>query len=73
MIKDRELIRLIYEEVKAVREEISRLDEKITSLEVALIPQEEISEEEAQELKRLSAETRKSGIDWEEIRAKLDL
>jgi len=38
-----------------------------------LIQEEEINEDEAKELDKLSEETRKSGIPWEKLKAELDL
>ncbi len=70
MSTEAQLLKKIYEELKAIRNEIANLNKKIESL---IIPEEEISEEEAKELDRLAKETREKGIDWDELKEELGL
>lgn len=44
----------------------------LDSVDLSHIPVEEISEEEAKELKKLSKETDEDGISWESLKAELD-
>ncbi len=73
MNSDAELLRAIYEEIKVTNENLKELSRKVESLEMLLIPEEEISEEEAERLDRLAKETREKGISWESIKANLNL
>ncbi len=45
----------------------------LDSIDLSQIPVEKISEEEAEELERLSRETDEDGISWECLKAELDL
>ncbi len=57
----------IYEEVVTIRK-------KIEALEDLIIPKEEISAEEAQEINALKEESlRGENVDWNDLKRKLDL
>ena len=73
MMTETELLKAIYEELKVIKEELKKLNNKIEALEVGLIQEEDISEEEAKELDKLSNETRKVGIAWDELKNELGL
>jgi len=73
MMTETELLKAIYEELRVIKEELKKLNNKIEALEVGLIQEEDISEEEAKELDKLSNETRKVGIAWDEIKNELGL
>ncbi len=45
----------------------------LDSVDLSQIPVEKISEEEAEELERLSRETEEDGTTWESLKAELDL
>jgi len=68
-----ELLKAIYEKLKVIKDELRKLNSKIEIIEAGLIQEEKISENEAEELDRLSKETRKSGIPWEKLKAELGL
>ncbi len=68
-----ELLKAIYEELKVIKEELRKLNSKIEILEAGLIQEEEISEDEAEKLDKLSEETRKCGIPWEKLKTELGL
>jgi len=72
MVEDVNL-RSIYEELKIIRDEIKKLTDKIEFIEIALIGEEEISMEDAEELDKLAKETRENGVEWEKLKARLDL
>ena len=73
MSTDIELLKAIYEEIKAIKEELRKLNSRIELIETELIEKEEISEKEARELDKLAEETRRHGISWNELKAELDL
>lgn len=73
MMTETELLKAIYEELKVIKKELKKLNNKIEALEVGLIQEEDISEEEAKELDKLSNETRKVGIAWDELKNELGL
>lgn len=73
MMTETELLKAIYEELRVIKEELKKLNNKIEALEVGLIQEEDISEEEAKELDKLSNETRKVGIAWDELKNELGL
>ncbi|WP_048090576.1 hypothetical protein [Geoglobus acetivorans] len=73
MSAEAELLKAIYDELKVIKEELKKLSSKIELIETGLIPEEEISEEEARELERLAEETKKDGIPWDKLKAELDL
>ena len=52
---------------------IKKLTDKIEFIELALIGEEEISMEDAEELDKLAKETREKGVEWEKLKARLDL
>ncbi|MCP8323653.1 MAG: hypothetical protein L6N96_05705 [Candidatus Methylarchaceae archaeon HK02M2] len=72
MVEDVNL-RAIYEELKVIRDVIKKLTDKIEFIELALIGEEEISMEDAEELDKLAKETREKGVEWEKFKARLDL
>jgi hypothetical protein len=61
MNSDAEFLRAIYEVIRIINEDLKELSRKVESLEILLIPEEEISEEEAERLDRLAEETREIG------------
>jgi len=73
MMTETELLKAIYEELKVIKKELKKLNNKIEALEVGLIQEEDISEEEDKELDKLSNETRKVGIAWDELKNELGL
>ena len=73
MSTDIDLLKVIYEEIKAIKEELRKLNSRIEIIEAGLIEGEEISEKEAKELDKLAEETRKHGIPWDKLKAELDL
>ncbi|WP_456478514.1 hypothetical protein [Geoglobus ahangari] len=73
MSTEAELLKAIYDELKVIKEELKKLSSKIELIETGLIPEEEISEEEARELERLVEETKKDGISWDKLKVELDL
>jgi hypothetical protein len=72
MVEDVNL-KSIYEELKIIRDVIKKLTDKIEFIELALIGEEEISMEDAKELDKLAKETREKGVEWEKLKARLDL
>ena len=73
MSADAELLKVIYEELREIKEELKRLNSRMELIELGLIQEEEIDEEEAKELDVLAEETRKTGTPWEKLKAELDL
>ena len=65
-----QILEKIFEEIKAIKSEITDLNKKIESL---IIQEEEISEEESKELDMLAKETREKGVDWEQLKREFEL
>ena len=56
-----------------MRKKLDEIEEELLKLKMQEIEEEEVSEEELRELKRLSKETLEDGISWEEARNGLGL
>ncbi|HWQ19630.1 MAG TPA: hypothetical protein VN455_07615, partial [Methanotrichaceae archaeon] len=62
MSSEAELLKAIYEEIKAVNRNLDDLSSRVDLLEMLLIPEEEISRSDSERLDRLSEETRRKGV-----------
>lgn len=73
MGSDAELLKAIYEEIKAVNRNLDTLVGRVDLLEMLLIPEEEIGEDEAKRLDKLAEETSKKGVPWEKVNGGKDI
>lgn len=68
-----DILRAIHDEIRAANASLHNLPEGLEHLQMLLLPEEEISEEEAARLDRLEEEAREQGIPWEAIKAEFAL
>ena len=66
-------IALILKDIQLMREKLDEIEEELLKLKIRELEEEEVSEEELKELERLSRETLKDGIPWEEAKKELGL
>ena len=66
-------IALILKDIQLMRKKLDEIEEELLKLKIRELEEEEVSEEELKELERLSMETLKEGIPWEEARKELGL
>ena len=60
-------------QLKTIKDELNRIGSKIEIIELASIPEEEISKEDAEELDGLVIEVKENGIEWDDLKPRLDL
>ncbi|WP_297497521.1 hypothetical protein [Thermococcus sp.] len=66
-------ISLILRDIQLMRKKLDEIEEELLKLKIGGLGEEEVSEEELKELERLSKETLKNGIPWEEAKRELGL
>ncbi|MDV3104246.1 hypothetical protein [Thermococcus waiotapuensis] len=66
-------ISLILRDIQIMRKKLDEIEEELLKLKIGRLEEEEVSEEELEELERLSRETLKNGVPWEEAKKELDL
>ncbi len=66
-------IALILKDIQLMRKKLDEIEEELLKLKIRELEEEEVSEEELKELERLSKETLKDGIPWEEAKKELGL
>ncbi|ASJ01105.1 hypothetical protein [Thermococcus gorgonarius] len=66
-------ISLILRDIQLMRKKLDEIEEELLKLKIGELEEEEVSEEELEELERLSKETLKNGVPWEEAKKELGL
>jgi len=63
----------ILRDIQLMRKKLDEIEKELLKLKIQELEEEETSNEELRELEKLSKETLKSGIPWEEARKELGL
>ena len=66
-------IALILRDIQLMRKKLEEIEEELLKLKVMELEEEEVSEEELEDLEKLSKETLENGIPWEEAKEELGL
>jgi hypothetical protein len=66
-------ISLILRDIQLMRKKLDEIEKELLKLKIQELEEEEITNEELEELERLSKEARESGIPWEEAKKELGM
>ncbi|ASJ09351.1 hypothetical protein A3L11_08955 [Thermococcus siculi] len=61
-------IDMILRDIQLMRKKLDEIEEELLKLKIRELEEEEVTNEELEELERLSKEARENGIPWEEAK-----